>query len=117
MDAVKFLKEKKRMCGKYINCDDCPMNPENNKHGIGCSHLEEEYPEETVDIVEKWSAEHPVKTRQSKFLKAYPNADVTEGVLFICPRRVDLNYLSEKERREAMCCRECKKKYWLAEVE
>lgn len=116
MDAVKFLKEKKRMCDKYANCDNCPMNPKNNKYGIGCSSLEREYPEKTVAIVEKWSAEHPVKTNQSEFLILHPNADIREGVLNLCPRRVDLNSV-KMEACKRLVCSECKKKYWLVEVE
>lgn len=58
MDAIKFLKEKKRMCDSYINCDGC---------GFGkvpkCNHTEDDNPKKAVAIVEKWSKEHPIKTR------------------------------------------------------
>lgn len=119
MDAVKFLKEKKRMCDLHthaIGCDFCPLSMHNNETGERCRHHIFNNPEEAVSVVEKWSAEHPVKTRQSEFLKMFPSADVTDGVLFICPRRVDLNCLSEKECREIICP-ECMKKYWLSKEE
>ena len=116
MDAVKFLKEKRRMCENRL-CDECHLSNRKNGTDYGCRSFIEKFPEKAITVVEKWSKEHPVETRQSKFLKAYPNADITEGVLFICPRRVDLNCLSEKECREATSCYECKKKYWLSKEE
>ena len=73
--------------------------------------------EEFVDIVEKWSAEHSVKTKQSEFLKMFPNADLMrDGVINICPRSADVNY---KTSYECFCtdCDDCYKEYWLAEVE
>ena len=115
MDAVKFLKEKTRMCNS-VNCCECPLDIENNGKRVNCQVIERDYTEEAVSIVEKWSKDHPFETRQSKFLKAYPSADVTDGVLFICPRRVDLNCLSEKECRKIICP-ECMKKYWLSKEE
>lgn len=42
----------------------------NNTDNINC--FDRHYEEEAVAIVEKWSAEHPKKTRQSEFLKIFP---------------------------------------------
>lgn len=77
MDAVKFLKELKRMCqcDKGGQCDECPMKDH-------C--LSEEAPlfwkdkmmDSAVPIVEKWSAEHPVKTRLQDFMEKHPGAEV-----------------------------------------
>lgn len=61
MDAVKYLKEKQRMCEKYIDCLGCPIYELKSKHHITCVMTEKTYPEEAVEIVEKWSAEHPEK--------------------------------------------------------
>ena len=67
MDAVKFLKEKARMTNECnILCDDCPVH-------AYCNHSEGKNAERMVAIVEKWAEEHPVKTRQSEFLKMFPN--------------------------------------------
>ena len=112
MDAVKYLKEKERMCHSYNNmCDGC---------GFGkvpkCNRTEEDNPEKAVDIVERWSAEHPMKTRQSEFLKMFPNADIGQGYLNVCPKRIDLNSLTEDECADLRCS-DCRKKYWLAEAE
>lgn len=76
MDAVKFLKEKKRMCDSFDNyCTDCTgCEIESKSSGMHCAEYMEKYPEQTVEIVEKWSKEHPQETRLTQFLKHYPNA-------------------------------------------
>ena len=68
-----------------------------------------------VEAAEQWAAEHPIKTRQSEFLKHYPDARIlTHGCLNACPMDVfsdaDINC-------NAQPCFECKKAFWLAEVE
>lgn len=56
MDAVKFLKEKERMCNSYLGCDSCPVAV---TLGRTCKHtLDENYGELVVWIVENWSEEH-----------------------------------------------------------
>ena len=112
MDAVKYLKERERMCNSYNNmCDGC---------GFGkvpkCNRTEEDNPEKAVAIVEKWSAEHPVKTRQSEFLKMFPNAPLREnGSIAICPLDVDRDV--KCSQKQGLRCLDCQKEYWLAEVE
>lgn len=113
MDAVEFLKEKERMCSKCSACSRCPVCKENNGVYMDCEDLQIENPEEFVAIIEKWSVEHPVKTRQSEFLKMFPNAKMTElGSLKICPADVDRNIECSGES-----CTNCRGKYWLTEVE
>lgn len=69
-----------------------------------------------VEAAEQWATEHPVKTRQSEFLEHYPSARriLANGCLNACPMDVfsdaDINC-------NAQPCFECKKKFWLAEVE
>ena len=114
MDAVKFLKEKKRMCDKYRDCTGCPASGKNTKFDIGCGSLEEQFPEELAAIVEKWSAEHPIKTRQSEFLKMFPDADIhRNGILEICPRKIENSKMFDCH----IDCNDCRKEYWLAEAE
>lgn len=115
MDAVKYLKEMNRMCNGS-DCCECPLFTNYNGKNVNCKILEKEYAEEAVEIVEKWSADHPVKTRQSEFLKMFPNAKFDGRIIDICPKRVDT---SIPERPNCYCakCSECKKQYWLAEVE
>lgn len=79
MDAVEFLKMKKRMCESYVgSCMGCPIRDAKHEKCMSCEKYMREYPVETVAIVEKWLAEHPIKTRQSEFLKLFPNAKLEE---------------------------------------
>lgn len=70
-----------------------------------------------VKAAEQWAAEHPAKTRQSEFLKMFPDAPIypDTGLVRVSPCQVD----------RALCgncptgidCIECRKAFWLAEVE
>lgn len=117
MDAVKFIKEKKRMCDLYVNaigCTCCLLSVYNNETAEKCKHYIFNKPEEAVAAVEKWSSEHPIKTRQSEFLKMFPNVRLNEcGSIGICPRDVDIDF----DKCEGGECAKCEKEYWLAEVE
>lgn len=61
MDAIRFLKEKERMCEYYEYCEGCPLADGIETPSLYCTCPEEE-PEEMVAIIEKWSAEHPIRT-------------------------------------------------------
>lgn len=116
MDAVKYLKERDRMCGGS-NCLACPLYAKNNGKEVSCQVLGKKYAEDAVAIVEKWSAAHPAKTRQSEFLKIFPNARLDEEkVISICPESVDSEY-GKDEVCMFMTCHQCRKEYWTAEVE
>ena len=73
MDAVEFLKERRRMCNAQDGCDTCPIS-------IACGDyfVNHKYTRDNtngmVATVEQWAKEHPAKTRQSEFLKHYPGA-------------------------------------------
>ena len=63
-----YLKERHRMTkGCRAGCSLCSLELRNNGHSIDCRTFEEEYPEETVSIVQKWSDEHPAITRLEKY--------------------------------------------------
>lgn len=115
MDAIKFLKEKKRMCTLMVGCLNCPISILNNKFGEPCRDFEKNHPEDAVAIVGKWSAEHPVKTRQSEFLKIVPDATIRNGILKLKP--CEVNEEIKARCKEYDYCRDCRKEYWLAEVE
>ena len=67
-----------------------------------------------VKFVERWAVAHPAKTRQSEFLKLFPNAQTDSGCLNACPMDVFGNTGIDCNKRT---CFECKKEFWLAEVE
>lgn len=114
MDAVEYVKQRERMCDYYDNCGDCPAG-----NYEGCSSLNE-IPR-MVPIVEQWAKEHPVKTRQSEFLKIYPDAKIFEGrFLNICPALISKEYRSEETNecnRPGLSCGKCKSDFWLKEIE
>lgn len=106
MDAVKYLREQARMCAEYALCKGCPIG-----HGE-CRTMEAQEPERIVAIVEEWAKEHPVETRQSRFLKEFPNVIRTKyGAIGICPQYVD----TDVECGEAGC-EGCKGKYWSEKI-
>ena len=115
MDAVEFLKKKRRMCSGG-NCDRCSLQVGNNGTDYGCRTFVEKYPEAAVAVVEKWSAEHPAKTRQSEFLKMFPNAKIERGVVDLCPKYTDHTF-KVPEECSVIGCNNCRKEYWLSEVE
>lgn len=106
MDAVKFLQERNRM---YESGAATP--------GVG---LEDDYdPVIAVKVVEKWSAAHPRKTRQSVFLEQYPNARIdSQAVIYVCPADAygDKVCPKNEENFHMLCC-DCRRNFWLQGVE
>ena len=74
-----------------------------------------EYTEKSVQIVEQWAKEHPIKTRQSEFLRMFPNAMINEsdGVLCITPCKIEGKSIGCQNGKS---CGECRREYWLTEV-
>ena len=116
MTAIEYLKAQNRMTKKCgIDCDKCPLSSRNNEADCACLELEQDYPEKAVEIVEKWAKEHPIKTRQSEFLKLFPDAKIDEdGLLIWCPKAFE-----SEASFHCLCriCKECRKKYWSEEIE
>lgn len=102
MDAVKFLEELHRMCLATDGCRTCAI-----RHaGSYCpSYLPKI--EETVAIVEKWSAEHPVKSILMDFLEKCPKTPLINGIPDFPPRQV--GYCGEGR----ITCSLCERKHGL----
>ena len=75
MDAVKYLKESKRMCEFYMDCRDCPLD----EKGEMCTGYPANHPEEHVAIVERWSKEHKIKTNGGLVLELIPETARSGG--------------------------------------
>ena len=120
MDAVKFIKEINRLCEAQEDCKDCPLIGHacdvNTATIMSCYNIESV--QKMVQIVEQWAKDHPVKTRQSEFLKLFPKADLTR--LLPC--------VIEKDKRAMRCakyscfsnpnyCGMCRDDYWNEEVD
>lgn len=117
MDALEFLRGRKRMCNLCKHCEGCPL--ERAGCGLGTSASDEEY-EKIIATVEQWSKEHPRNTRQTELLKMFPEAHVSaNGSLCLCPASVSAAYRDEngicKVRR--LKCTDCCKEFWGQEVE
>lgn len=115
MDAVEFIKTKKRLCHS-VSCRDCPIFERKDKANLTCIQWFEAHPEETVSIVEQWANEHPRKTRQSEFLKQWPNAKMPSGQLIGCPQYVEEGY-HPPLGCSATRCTDCRREFWMQEVE
>lgn len=110
MDAVKFLMERSRMLTSGFAT---PI--------IGGTLECEEQAEQIVRTVERWSEEHPRKTRQSDFLRLFPQVMLTDdGIIDLCPARLSENY---RVPGTTLCgsvdknCRSCLREFWGQEVE
>ena len=123
MDAVNFIEERNRMCKSFGDrCTGCPAS-DACKNELCCAFDQGSTLDATaqVAIVEKWSAAHPRKTRQSVFLEQYQEAAALDeyGVLRVCPRGIsaahrDSDGLCKNPERP---CIDCRHEFWMHEVE
>lgn len=126
MKPQDFVREYSRLCDAYrlpqeFACKkNCPFN------AMGCTFSENvninhpERFEKAYNIVEKWSDTHPVKTRQSEFLKKFPYTNL-KIITRLLPCSLDgtlkplrcakYGYLSITCR-----CDKCRDDYWNEEV-
>lgn len=112
-----------RLCKFYDDCAICPLECDNNSKGINCDYIVRAHPDKANEIIINWRKEHPIKTRQSEFLKMFPNAMKDGDVINIDPCVVDetLHLASTcwecAKKNNVEDCEECRKNYWLAEVD
>ena len=112
MDAVEYIKNLRKLCKSQERCSGCVLYDKEDK----CCILNiSEYTEKSVQIVEQWAKEHPIKTRQSEFLRMFPNAMINEsdGVLCITPCKIEGKSVGCQNGKS---CGECRREYWLTEV-
>lgn len=118
MDAVEFLKEFGRLCAYYstnTDCKECPLLR------YDCCRDTKNEDAVCARIVEQWAKEHPVKTRQSEFLKQYPDAAVgDDGYPSVAPCQLYKDM--EEKDEDGVCCKncgcdQCRRDFWLKEIE
>ena len=103
MDAVEFLKQYSRMVAFGVQPFKVPSNLPY---------------EEIVSRVEKWAKEHPVKTRQSQFLKMFPHPALdSDGVIAIQPCEVIVDACKDSNDNKRTNCWACRRDFWLKEIE
>lgn len=120
-DFIKYTRYALRSENGTHICDSCPvglcdMKEYDTKCGrvCGCMSMLARDIDKANEIILNWCKEHPVKTRQDKFLEMFPNVSMNNGIIDICPKTVD-KYAEGDCNGE--CCDECRKSYWLSEVE
>lgn len=104
MDAVNFLEE-------------CVREVEHDIYNPDCDYESFVSAVETLaKAVEMWAAEYPRKTRQDVFLEQWPDAKLDDdGVLNISPCSLSKKY--ENCDDPAKSCRDCRREFWMEEVE
>lgn len=118
MEALEFLKERRRMCKLHRTCVECPLDEA--KCTISSRTSDEDY-ERAVAIVELWSKEHPRKTRQSVFLEQWPDAIISDDELpevapcQLCAGLIHGGSVEDCENRGL--CVECRREFWMQEVD
>ena len=114
MDAVKFIEERKRLCGTHDICKDCPAN---GNPGCMFNLNGGADADEQVNFLEEWVAAHPRKTRQSVFLEQFPNAPIYTNThnVALDPCLVDTTLRGHCPTGRG--CDICRREFWLAEVE
>ena len=118
MDALKFIEERNRMCDYYTKndgiggCANCP------EFDSACNVVRYVTPEYIADV-EKWSQEHPRKTRQSVFLEQWPEAKIKDGVLQLCTCTISASHRNTQGNCATMHrqCSDCYREFWMQEVE
>lgn len=106
------------MCTSYKGCGGCPLA---GSHCVISSNtLDEDY-KNIIATVEQWSKECPRKTRQSEFLKQYPDAIISDDELpevapcQLCAGLIHGDSVDDCENRGL--CTECRREFWMQEVE
>ena len=113
MDAIKFLTEKERMCDSFVDCFQCPAQFLCDDPNAATT---------LVEVVEKWSKEHPFRTRKDVFLEQWPNAILDEQDLpRFQPCQLDHTMICKRmvctKERNVISCSECSRDFWMKRVE
>ena len=114
MDAVEFLRARRKLCNDNVCEESCPLF-------YCCDDNTEDSHIRQVLVVKQWTKEHPVKTRQSEFLKQYPEAEIgNDGLPNVAPCQLDVKLIHgefQEECENRGLCSECRCDFWLKEIE
>lgn len=121
MDTVEFFQTVNRLC-KNRSCAGCPICKKGMskdmcmvRRTVMLGDASVESIEEMISIAEEWAKDHPAKTRQSEFLKMFPDAQIdTYGALTIRPCSIEKGLCSKCTTLSD--CVDCRREYWLTEV-
>ena len=114
MDTVEFLRARRKLCNDNVCEESCPLF-------YCCDDNTEDSHIRQVLVVKQWTKEHPVKTRQSEFLKQYPEAEIgDDGLPNVAPCQLDVKLIHgefQEECENRGLCSECRCDFWLKEIE
>jgi len=108
--TVNFIKERCRMTNNcQIRCAKCPLSQNNDgADHMACFDFEEQYPKKAIEVVQRWSDEHPQKTYLTDLLEKYPNIPLDNNgkPAYVCPH--DLGLMSVEDcKKDSNKCVEC----------
>lgn len=122
MDSLEYEKARIRMCRTMIlgkdGCAACPLY-DGLRHRCwlatsAMTNTDIDTIETHIDRVIYWANEHPIKTRQSEFLRMFPNAKIGEDDGILCIKPCDIDKSIECPNGKG--CDDCYRKYWKEEV-
>ena len=122
MDALEYEKARIRMCRTMIlgkdGCAACPLY-DGLRHRCwlatsAMTNTDIDTIETHIDRVIYSANEHPIKTRQSEFLRMFPNAKIGEDDGILCIKPCDIDKSIECPNGKG--CDDCYRKYWKEEV-
>lgn len=74
-----------------------------------------------LEYVEQWASEHHVRTRQNALLEQYPDANISDdGLPDVAPCQLCVGLIHGKSTKDCEnrgLCKNCRREFWLAEVE
>ena len=114
MDAVEFLRARRKLCDDNVCGESCPLF-------YCCDEDIEDNRIRQVLVVEQWVKEHSVKTRQSEFLKMWPDAEIGgDGLPSVAPCQLDVRLIHRESKvdcEDRGVCNKCRRDFWLKEIE
>lgn len=103
-DSLRELNKGRSDCAG-VDCTKCPFSELCNKPKI-CNAFE------LIEIVEKWSKEHPVITMADKFKEVFGENPIKRDLTYVCPHSVGFANFNPECKT---LCIDCKNQFWKSE--
>ena len=98
-----------RVCASFEKCSECILL----KFCAERQNIFSNDIDKANEIILNWCKEHPIETRQDRFLKIFPNAELLDKIIKVCPNEIDIVSGIDCGKQS---CDTCRKNYWLAEA-
>ena len=124
MEALEYEKARIRMCNTMVlkegGCSACTLyDGLKFRCMIAASVVTKPYEDaikKNIDKVIKWAKKHPAKTRQSEFLKMFPNAKMANIERSFCTAHFDSTKMCKESNPSNEKCIACRYRFWNEEV-